>query len=410
MSGTDYEILKEGFEIGGKRVIVIFLFRNYWRKYLQSDYQELIMYQQKKAKIENRLSDIDLKFYHTIKQFPEIPYDYFKETVRRFVLRVIYEVLRENPGIVTTTTDTFEIQFKVSRNENREWYGSYDDSISDTEHAYIEYNGLWLLNTIVLPWLAFKRIDYKLLYRFFQHELSHHKDLMNKRYFVEDYAKQRIMPLSRHFGNYSLFYLYLTFENLRVEGLHEFSGKIYMQKIEVKMEYVYNFRKLVEELIRIRELSEAEKFFEKNLGSISHQGIYYVGRLAAQTIALAVAKKEGLGRQISLLLPNKKVEPLNWLNSAMNSCSVFSITQIQVQAFEKAVVMIEARRYREFIRLYEWACNELGIEQKNRIVTYAWFDDLKKRATLWYESHRLRTVEERGYVPTEYAERMPEEL
>ncbi len=410
MAGTDYEILKDGFEIGGKRVIVIFLFRNYWQKYLQSDYQELIRYQQKKAEIRNPLSDIDLKFHHAIKNFPEISYDYFKETVRRFVLKVIYEVLRENTGIVTTTTDTFEIQFKVSRNENREWYGSYDDSISDMEHAYVEYNGLWLLNTVVLPWIVFRRIDYKLLHGFFQHELSHHKDLMNKRYFVEDYAKQRIRPLSRRFGNYSLFYLYLTFENLRVEGLHEFSGKRYMERIVVNMAYVANFRKLVEELIAIRRVNDAENFFETNLGSISHQGIYYVGRLAAQTIALAVAKKEGLDRQISLLLPNKKVEPLNWLNSAMNAHVTFSITQIPVQAFEKAVTMIEARRYREFIRLYEWACNELGIEAKNRIVTYAWFDDLKKRATLWYESYRLRTVEERGYVPTEYAERMPEEL
>ncbi|MBS3133261.1 hypothetical protein J4470_03995 [Candidatus Woesearchaeota archaeon] len=408
MAGTDYDILKDGFEINGKKVIVLFLFRNYWRKHLESDYRELMNYHQKIAKVENPMSDIDLKFYHTIRQFPEIPYDYFKEVIRRFVLRIVNEVLRDNPGIVTTTTDTFEIQFKVSRNDNKEWYGAYDDSISDTEHAYIEYNGLWLLNTIVVPWIVFRRIDYKLLYKFFQHELSHHKDLMNKRYFVEDYAKQRIRPISRRLGNYSLFYLYLAFENLRVEGLHEFSDKRYMQRIEINMEWVRNFRKLVEELITIRKLGEAEEFFERNLGSISHQGIYYVGRLASQTIALAVAKKEGLATRVSLLLPDNKTEPLSYLNSAMKAHAKFFITQIPVQAFEKAVTIMERTSYRGFIRLYEWACNELGIEEGNRIVTHAWFDDLKKRATKWYESHRLKMLGSKGYIPAEYAERMPD--
>ena len=134
---------------------------------------------------------------------------------------------------------------------------------------------------------------------------------------------------------------------------------------------------------------------------MSHQGIYYVGRLAAQTIALAVAKMDGFGNQIYLILPDNQRASLDQINHAMTAVGRFYITQLPPAVFNKAVAMMSPIRYREFIRMYEWACNTLGISEENRIVTWAWFDDIKKRATNWYETNRLKEVQAKDYVPTQ---------
>ncbi len=406
MAGTDYEVLKDGFVINGKQVVVIFLFKQYWQKYLQSDYKELIKYHKKKLKLENPQSELDLKFYHAIDRFPKITYEYFKEAVRRFMLRVTHQVLKDDPSFVTAIGDVFEIQIKVVRVPNKEWYGANIEDISDSDHAYLEYNGLWLLNTVVLPWLVFQRVDYKILYKFMQHELGHCRDWVKRLYRLEDYAKKRISPIMRRMHNFSLFYLYLTFENLRVEGVHEFADKRDMQRIDVNMDLVRKFRVLVEELITKKKLKDAEEFFENNLGSMSHQGIYYVGRLSAQTIAFAVAKREGFANQVYLVLPNGQKADLSQLNAAMSTLERFYISQLPAPVFNKAFSIMSPLRYREFIQMYEWACNELGISNENRVVTWAWFDDIKKRATNWYETNRLKEVQAKEYVPTEYAERV----
>ena len=91
MAGTDYELLREGFVINSKKVVVIFLFKNYWRKYLQLDYRKLVKYHRHQYKFADP-NLIDLKFYHGIaragQRFPSITYDYFKDAVRRFLRRL----------------------------------------------------------------------------------------------------------------------------------------------------------------------------------------------------------------------------------------------------------------------------------------------------------------------------------
>ncbi|MBI2141916.1 hypothetical protein HYU15_00310 [Candidatus Woesearchaeota archaeon] len=399
-----YELLKDGFQIGGKTITVVFVFQRYWRKYLQDDYEWLKQYHRRQLKLENPQSDIDLKFYHAISRFPEISYDYFKDAVRKFCLQIIHKVLSDNPSIITTTTDYFEVQLKVVMvKERQEYYMAYDESLSDTEHALVELNGLWLLNTIVLPWMAFQRIDYKPAYKLFEHEMGHHFDWIERKYRAEDYAMKRINPLMRRIGNYSLFYLYLAFESLRVEGFQEFNTKKDMQSIDVDMSLARAFRRLVEELSRKRKIHEASEFYDKNLGSASHQGIYYVGRLACQTIALAIAKQQGVADKISIMLPNGSTEELSNLNSVMSRHQKFRISKIPDHIFQQAAQAMQAQ-YRQFIRIYEGACNELGISARNRIVTYAWFDDLKKRATKYYTEDRLKRMAAKGFAPLQYTD------
>ncbi|HIG98896.1 TPA: hypothetical protein HA231_05760 [Candidatus Woesearchaeota archaeon] len=406
MPGTDYEALRDGFEISGKKVVIVFLFKNYWRKHLRNDYRKLVRYHRHRYK-NGDPNFFDLKFYNGIaqagKRFPGIPYEYFRDAVRRFLVRATYEVLRDDPTLVTSTGSVFEIQIKVIRVPDRSYYAANIEDISDTDHAYLEFNGFWLLNTIVLPWIATQRIDYKLLYKFMQHELGHCREWVNQLYRLEDYAKSRIAPLMRMHRNYSLFFLYLVSENLRVEGVHEFADKRDMQRIDVHMEWIRNFRMQVEELITRKKMSEATEFFEKNLDSASHQSTYYVGRLMAQTIALAVAKKEGYGAQISIQLPVGQVVGLQWLNDAMSRFKAFYISQLPDAVYLKAKEIMQQYKYRAFIQLYEWACNLLGISMENRIVTWVWFDDLKKRATSWYRKHTLKDVQKRDFVPTAYA-------
>ncbi len=402
--GLGHDVLKEGFVISGKKIVVLFIWDEYSSRVYNNDFKEIVAYQTQKAKRGTKAENaIDLKFYRHIKEFEKINYNVFKELVEKFMLRIVYEVLKDNPAIVTADADVFEIQIKIVRVKDRAWYGSYEEDISDTNHVYMQYSGLWLLNTIVVPWGLSDRqkIDYKVLYKFMTHELVHHIEIIKKKYWVEDYAKQKYRTVARRNANYSVFYLYLVFENLRVEGIAEFRDKSGMPRVEFKTENIRSFRIRIEQLIKMRRARDAEAFYEQNFGAGAYGSLYYVGRLMVFTTGLAVLKKEGKAKMATIILPNKTTLPITGIEQAMNS-SYFDVTQLPPDIFNQTFNMVGERRYREFVDLYEWACNELRISERNRIVTRAFFDRMKKEATNWYEKNRLKDVKKRGYIPTEY--------
>jgi len=422
------------FTASGKTIILIFVFNEYSSANLNSDLKVLIdNYSKKKM----TLDEPDMKLYkekstiEALRAYSEktgIPYPYFRQTVASFMARIFQKVIEENPQVIPPDAPFFEIQIKISHEPDMSWYGAYNEEyrnkkkkIKDFQHVYLEYTGIWLLNTIVVPWIIKQRIDYPLVYKFVQNELSHHSEWINNMYRLEDYARKRIRTISRRMGNWSLFYLYLVFENLRVEGVQEFNDKRNTQRIDVHMDWITEFRRLVEELIKKRSIQAASSFYEKNLSQESHKSTYYVGRLMAQTITLGIAldraikgdKQIGLlVNQIKLIVPGGKIFSLEDINAIMGANKTFQISRIpeqkiNVDNIETSLMEIALNemlrvRYREFIRMYEGACGVLGIEVKNRIVTYAWFDGLKKRATDWYTEERLKKAVEAGFVPTNY--------
>jgi len=178
---TDYEIHQK---FGDINVGVIFLFDEYGKADLIKDYQDIIDYQNKKSfskDRDERNRELDLKFYKQFdnKKLPEISYDFFKNKSFEVFSKFLLFFMKDNLSL--TTSKEFNIQFKVTRIPDRDYYFEYggEDVPSDPENACFLMSGSWLVHTIVLPSLL-GISNFSLIQRYMLHELTHHYDKMKK--------------------------------------------------------------------------------------------------------------------------------------------------------------------------------------------------------------------------------------
>ena len=73
----------------------------------------------------------------------------------------------------------------------------------------------------------------------------------------------------------------------------------------------------------------------------------------------------------------------------MSAQEVFYVDNPDYSVFKRAYEELVKYNYdyRKFIQLYEWACRELNIRKRNMVIWYGLFDDLKKKATKFYEKY-----------------------
>ncbi|MFH0868089.1 MAG: hypothetical protein V1831_02145 [Candidatus Woesearchaeota archaeon] len=382
------------FVIHGKKVKIVYNFDEYSERKYKNDFEELVTYQTKKEIIDKEKNPraLDLKFLN-IKGFKYIPYDYFQKTVINFLTRVICQILNEFPNIITSKE--FEIQIKIARVKQREYYGAYDPDVSDVEHAYTEFSGLWLLNTLVMPWVHFKRIDYPILYNFLVHELHHHVDYINKAFIYEEKLEDKWKLKAKQISNYSLVFLLSTLLELRVEGFAEFAKKRNFPKFDIHTDMIYEFRKNLAKLITIRKKREAEDFFNKKLSTESYL-TYYCGRLMCYFIALFLTKRTINKPVIGV---NNKTFPLEELDKIMSKHKYFLIQGVPTDIFVKTCELVSTMGPIEFLNMYNNACDNLGISYRNRVLWWVLFVKLKKATTYIHEKERIKKLIKKGYKP-----------
>ncbi len=411
------------FEVEGKKIRVEFEWDKYPKSTYRKDFEELFLYRLGKAGTER-----DLKVHKT-EAISFMPLDQFMQLVERTMTIVVREVIKDYPQAREPKDGTLRIVITMVRNQDFEWYTFHDDDLSKLNEMFVQFNGLWMINNIAVPYQInnSKKIDYKLLYKFFAHALTYYLDIIAKKYRSEHKSREKHERIVELNENHSIYYLYLTFENLRVEGFAEFREKFQSISVPFYIEPIRNFRSRIQALIKITDEEGAEAFYEENFGAAAYaKNTYYLGRIMCYTIGLAIFKKfTGETRKLengnreyflkkdrikgdkskgySVFVPTGTVKitfPILDLNNAMNLAPIVYASQLPPDVLEATYNQINGLKYRQFIREYEKACNELGISDNNRIVTYAFFDQMKKEATNWYEKRREAQLAAKGHAVT----------
>lgn len=392
------------YTIHGRKVKLVFNFDEYSKRLYRNDFEDFLEYQTKREEfLQPR--DTDLKFlnikelknipYKGLAQYLETryPYDFFQKTVLSFLTRVVYQTLTEFPKIITS--EDFEVQIKISRITQRAYYGGYDEEISDVEHAYTEFSGLWLLNTIVMPWAHYKRIDYPVVYNFLLHELTHHIDNIHGKFVYEQKLNSKWKMKAKKISNYSLIFLISAMLELRIEGFADFAKKRNFPRFDIDISKIREFKRNLTKLISIRQKEAAEEFFTKKL-SLESYLTYYCGSLMCYFIALSLAK-QSLNEPI-IVLGSEKF-PLEYLNKLMNKGKRFFIQNLPTSVFDSAYEMISSMGPVKFLHTYAYACNHLGISKKNRVLWRQLFAEYMKAAEKVYEKERIKKIMKKGYKP-----------
>jgi len=174
-------------------------------------------------------------------------------------------------------------------------------------------------------------------------------------------------------------------QGLLNEGIADFITIANRPKIDIHMDRIYKFKKDLDALTTMVGKNKIETFWVYNLSyGIFAGGAYYCGKIMCFTIELAFAKKI---RRFPLIYVGNNTYPLDMIDKIMSNEKVFYIGNPDHTVFKMAYEELTKNRYnyRKFIALYEWACRELGIRKRNMVMWYGFFDDLKKKATKFYE-------------------------
>ena len=378
------------FDINGKIVNIVINLENYSLRKFNLDFKDLLKYQTKNEELDlNSNRQFDLKrIYEGI--LP-IKYEDFQRIINLFLPKIILFFLKEHQEIITS--DNFEIQIKIVRVPKREYYGVYDPEISDKNYAYIEVSGLWLLNSLVVPWVVSKKIDWGLISKFLVHELYHHVDYIANAFIYEDKLQEKWNLRSKEMSHYGILFLFCVLLEIRAEGYAEFASKDY-RKFVIDPTMIKEFRKNIRELVTISKRNDAELFFAKKLSTESYS-TYYCGNIMCFFIALYFSKRS---LNVPKIVYNNRESLLSNLGSFLETGKKVSIVNLSPKVYSFALSSINQMGPIEFLNMYNLACDDLGISNNNKVLNWTEFNELKKIALNSAESRRIKAVKKKGYM------------
>ena len=175
--------------------------------------------------------------------------------------------------------------------------------------------------------------------------------------------------------------------NLREEGLQDFRARINSDKVDINMKGIRKYNKLLEKLSKKIYKAKAEEFhyYKISTFNLTPSGEYANGRYMCTTIALSTAKRmrdqKSINRFPLIFGKNKDdVYTLDQLNDAFSRNKLIYISDMPKEVIEATIKQIEPLPHYYFLRLYEKACDDLGIEDKNRVMTGRRFYKLANEA------------------------------
>lgn len=413
-------IIEKSFTLNGKNIAVVYDLTFYSEKEYKLDFRDFLAYQTKKEKITEP-DEIDWKFLYSkelklapfnkpkdflnldFKKFNLVTYEDFLKITSELFSRVIYQVLKDNPTIMVSDQNEFKVKIILFRVSGREWYmeedpkkelkgGEYSQFLQELESEEVEHAdyltaGVFLIQTVAAPWFYKRRIDYGYIYRFLVHELEHHKHFMANFYKFEDKVMEKLKIKIQKVPDYRITYVFLTVHQLLNEGIADFVTISNRPTIDIHMEWIFKFKRDLDALTTMVGKNKVHKFWEDNLAyGVYAGGAYYCGKIMCFTIELAFAKRMKKP-PFFIALENGKVYDLGEINKVMSKNKVFYVENPDYAVFKRAYEEITKYKYdyRKFIALYEWACRELDIRERNMVMWYGFFDYLKKKATKFYE-------------------------
>jgi len=328
----------------------------------------------------------------------------FIEISSKLLFATIRQALADVPFAITASPFNLQIHMvRPPRAEYRDWYGDYKQDLSTADDAYVYFNGLWVVERMVAPFFYLKRYDYPTVYKYFVHELGqHHVENVKGVFKFEEKVKARLEKLGEKLENPALTFLYASLFEMLSEGGGEFLDKQYVTRVDFNKSWMAEFKKNMDALSKITQPRRAEAFYDESLSFSNLHGNYYVGRLMFFTIGLGVLKFEN--RQLPGVMLGEGVRlPLEKLNGLMDTSDVVYVESYPVEHIMRTKSYVDkhtkGRNYRVFIRMYDWACDLLGIADRNRAITYALFERWKKQMTQYYKEHKRVRVLRAGFIP-----------
>ena len=390
--------LVEEATIEGKKVRCVLIFNDYNEKKYKKDFTDFVNYQKKvDFNKETLAGDLDLKFYN-IKEFTPIPYEDFKKLSLNFISKIFFDVVKENPSLVNS--DELNLQLKVLRIPNRSYYFDNDYKATDQENAPYLAAGVWFIQTVVAPYVYFKKIDFNFVKRYLVHELLHYSDLMKGYMLFETKYKDRIFTFSKRKSAYCLNYLWTSIFNLRTEGLADFVTRKDSNIFEIDINGIKEYNININKLTKMRLKKEAEEFYPKKIGweTLAPGGEYANGRMMCVFVTMYIAKI--MKSPYAILIGNKKIEGYEFseLNSLLSSNKKIKVMNFSRKVFDEAVKLIQKNDRLSFIKLYEDVCNSLGISEENMTMTRNRFGRLQNQAVEFAKEERKKRLVSKGYV------------
>jgi hypothetical protein len=229
---------------------------------------------------------------------------------------------------------------------------------SDEFHCTIIFP-LNVFAEMVLKFLKSKKVSDKFA-EYIIHEIAHYIDFLSLPSLLleaEKIEQEKIQVDNRHW-----FKVVLVF--LRSEGLAELLRKKNKRTVTLDFSKIKTYRNNLQLLtysfdLNPEELQESFHYFFQKLG-------YPVGYLMCFTIALAELKQKP-GTRIQL--PNGKFFSWSQVNKLFKHN--LKIKNIDPTIIELAFNKIKLCHVEEFIELYEWACKELNLSKRYRVIWYS---------------------------------------
>ena len=406
--------IEEFGEVNGKRVGVIFIFDKYKKRHYEKDFEDFVKYQKKLwsedereelRSAEYRKKLFDFRFYRMVKEFKPIPFEDFRKYVPKLFSYVFFLLLKRNQHFIMS--NEFYLQIKLIRVKNRSYYFEQQVKASTPEIASYKGAGIWFIEKILAPYIYIRKnnapryIDASIIQRFFVHELGHHIDFVNRYVLFEKEYEGKIKILSRRKSAYCLNYLYTSMFNLREEGLQEFRARVdsLQPRLEINMEGVRMYNSNLGKLTELRLKKDAEKFYEKEIGfeNQTPSGEYVNGRVMCTIIALFIAKRRK--SSYTLVAGHDKYYWYDFknLDELLSKNKVIYILGLSKYVIEEAIVWIKPRPHYFFVQLYEYACDDLGISDENRVMTRRRFYHLTKKAVKNAREETRKRLKRNGF-------------
>lgn len=383
-------------KINNKTVRCVFIFKKYSKRDFKEDFEEFVQLQTEKKKIG------DFVEYHkyNITQFTEIPYDYFIEYGTKLFSKTIFYLLKQRPDFILS--DELNIQILFRRIKNLEYYFDTVNKSTNAENACFIAAGIWFLYNIVAPYFYLKKFEFSIIIRYFLHELTHYVDIVQKHlsWDMNRNYEKKIRNIVGRKSAYGINYLYNSLFNLREEGLADFIARIQSPEIEINGDAIRTYNDNLQKLAHIRYKKDASKFYLDVIGYRNQTpiGEYSIGRNMCLVITMAIAKEHNSPFIIRINRDKFFGFKFDDLDHYLSKGVKIYVSSLHKDIIAKAIAKIRTTNHYYFLKIYEKACDVIGISDKNRAMTQIRFHRLVKEAKKINRRQNKELIKKGGFV------------
>jgi len=194
--------------------------------------------------------------------------------------------------------------------------------------------------------------------------------------------------------------LYNSLFNLREEGFADFVARIESPEIEIDGGSIRRYNKNLEKLAFLRYKKDASKFYFEviSYGNMTSDGEYATGRNMCLIIAMALAREYDSPFTIRVDKEKFFGYKFNSLDHYLSSGLKIYVSGLDKKIIARSLSDIKHTNHYYFLKLYEKACDVLGISDSNRAMTQGRFYNLVSTSKKISKDANRKLIEHGGFV------------